>query len=563
MTKPKIVVLLPILLLTALRNTNAAVLSDYVEHIPGYDGPLPTKHYSGFINTSHPTDEDVRILTHYWLVEAASSPATAPTLVWMQGGPGGSSLIGLFTENGPLTLNDYSTLTKAFNETSIPTVFDNPYSWNRLGNVLYVEHPAPTGFSYCTGYTDKNKNNNNKIGVESFQCPPWNDETQAEASFKFFVKFFSDDYYSELRSNPLIFSGESYAGVLVPTLAKLLLEARTVENQHDAPYSIQGFALGNDCPGNQVYTCTPYSGWIGTQVALDFRFRKGMINESLYNTINDACEGEWGTYNGPTSQVCRDLLEDPVRPVLSSAGDTYQMGGGYYLYDTCDGDLLDLNATLNQPRGSTGSKYNNNDDIDDMSVQYLSKIQRKAQEKRNRLQQENALENDNILINEPLWMTTLQAMQYYNDAGTYACGQERASLVWLNLKNVQESIHTHVNAGRRFSFSTALPGYNFTAKTLLPLYNSTLIHSLDIMQYSGDADPCVPYIGTERWIASLNMPVLNEWKPWTSGNEIAGYITRYKSNTNHFFDFRTIRNAGHMVRDCKTFHSSQIDGSCY
>ena len=84
------------------------------------------------------------------MVENADKDPTAPTLVWLQGGPGGSSLIGLLTENGPLTLNDYSVETEAFNKTQIPTVFDNRFSWHNVpANMLYVEHPAPTGFSYC------------------------------------------------------------------------------------------------------------------------------------------------------------------------------------------------------------------------------------------------------------------------------------------------------------------------------------------------------------------------------------------------------------------------------
>lgn len=90
-----------------------------------------------------------------------------------------------------------------------------------------------------------------------------------------------------------------------------------------------------------MFTCTPYSGWIGTQVAVDFRFQHGMISEQLYAQINEACKGQWGKYEAPT-EPCKSLLEDPVRPCLSHAGDTYDMGGGYYLYDTCGNDLLAL-----------------------------------------------------------------------------------------------------------------------------------------------------------------------------------------------------------------------------
>ena len=527
--------LLLLLLLHQLPPTLSAVATDRVTSLPGYSTPLPTKHYSGFVTTPHPSPKyhtTVQVHHHYWLVEAQAplDPSTAPTLVWFNGGPGSSSLIGLFTENGPFTLNDYSTLTNSFNATNVPTVFDNPYSWNALANVVYVEHPPPTGFSSCSGYS-------------TFQCPPWDDTTQAAASLAFFEHFFSADYYPELATNPLWFSGESYAGVLVPTLANLLLQARTPQNTHLAPYSIKGFALGNDCPGNQVYTCTPYSGWMGTQVALDFRFRHGMINESLYTTINQVCQHEWNTLNGPTSPECRTLLEDPIRPVLSSAGDTYQMGGGYYLYDTCDGDLLDLDNGTHRPRQVHDKEY---------TVAHLVRVQRKAQQRRQQLHSVSPDLADlaEIEVSEPQWMTRAAAQEYYNDAGAYACGQERASLVYLNLPSVRAAIHvpslTHSN--RTFSFSTRLPGYNFTAHSLLDLYNSTLIDQLTIMQYSGEADPCVPYIGTERWIESLKMPVARVWRPWKSGNEIAGYATRYqRKKSGPFFDFVTIRNAGHMV----------------
>ena len=99
-------------------------------------------------------------------------------------------------------------------------------------NVLYLEHPAPTGFSFC----------------DPGPCD-WNDETQSETSYKVFVEFFKQ--YPELADNPFYASGESYAGVLVPTLAAQILNHTTDENKHKAPWSLKGFALGNDCPGER------------------------------------------------------------------------------------------------------------------------------------------------------------------------------------------------------------------------------------------------------------------------------------------------------------------------
>jgi serine carboxypeptidase-like clade 1 len=465
-----------------------------------------------------------------------------PTVVWMQGGPGGSSMIGMLTENGPLTLNDFSTETAAFNRTGVPTVFENPYSWHTLANVLYLEHPAPTGFSFCEGYTQTNQT--------GFECPPWDDALQAEASYAFFARFFSEGFYPELAHNDLFFAGESYAGVLVPTLTELLLARRTADNEHTAPWSVKGFALGNDCPGNQVFTCTPYSGWAGTQVALDFRFRHGMISEPLYAKINAACQGQWGTLGAPTSEACRTLLEDPVRPCLAEAGDTYEMGGGYYLYDTCDPDLLALDPKTHRPRAVQPEEY---------TVAHLL-----ASKKKKEMKMMGKLETmEEVPASASAYSSPLPAEgAWYPNSGTYACGQERNSLVWLNLASVRKALHVRAEsaAGRKFSFSTALPGYGFTAHSLLNVYNTTLIKSgLRIMQYSGDADPCVPYVGTERWIESLRMTIQNPWRPWSVNSEVAGYAMRYKTATvveeadadeatgGGYFDFVTIRDAGHMV----------------
>lgn len=118
---------------------------------------------------------------------------TAPTVVWQQGGPGGSSLIGFLTEMGPFTLNDFSFSTEAYLESGIPTVFTNHWSWHTApANFLFVEHPAPTGFSYCEGKCD------------------WDDTKQAEANYAFYVHFFKE--FPELAKNDFFISGESYAG---------------------------------------------------------------------------------------------------------------------------------------------------------------------------------------------------------------------------------------------------------------------------------------------------------------------------------------------------------------
>ena len=69
-------------------------------------GPLPTKHYSGFVEADPASGTNL----FYYLVESASSPSDDPLFVWMNGGPGASSMAGLFSENGPLLLTEDNSL---------------------------------------------------------------------------------------------------------------------------------------------------------------------------------------------------------------------------------------------------------------------------------------------------------------------------------------------------------------------------------------------------------------------------------------------------------------------
>lgn len=73
----------------------------------------------------------------FWFFEARNQPAEAPLVTWFNGGPGCSSMIGLFQEHGPCQF---------YNNETEPSL--NPYSWNNYANMLYVDQPIGTGFSF-------------------------------------------------------------------------------------------------------------------------------------------------------------------------------------------------------------------------------------------------------------------------------------------------------------------------------------------------------------------------------------------------------------------------------
>ena len=175
-----------------------------VFELPGYGAP-PTTHYSGFVEVDAASESHL----FYYFVESASAPGSDPLVWWMNGGPGASSFAGLFSENGPLLLNDAGALV------------ENPFSYNQRANVLYVEFGAGVGYSYCK--------NSSRTDVEcpqsSTTCSPClsNDSTVASQNVAFFRGFL--DLFPDLKGRPLLLTGESYAGVYGPTLAAELLEA--------------------------------------------------------------------------------------------------------------------------------------------------------------------------------------------------------------------------------------------------------------------------------------------------------------------------------------------------
>jgi len=57
------------------------------------------------------------------------------TLIWLNGGPGCSSLDGALLELGPYRANPNGTL------------YPNPGAWNQKMNVLFLDQPVGTGFS--------------------------------------------------------------------------------------------------------------------------------------------------------------------------------------------------------------------------------------------------------------------------------------------------------------------------------------------------------------------------------------------------------------------------------
>lgn len=280
---------------------------DLVKSIPGYPGPPPSKWYSGYLDY---TIEGWSIHTHYILIEAEfDEDGDKPLIYWSNGGPGASSMYGLMTELGPLLFSDESLRTHEYRETGIPTPIYNEFSWTKLGSLLLFDAPAPVGFSYCDGPSDV------PIGKS---CGSWTDERASLNTYTALQAFY--DKFPSYQSKDLFLTGESYAGIYIPNLAK-----RIVEGDNEVLKSqLQGFAVGDGCVGTDTKIC---AAMFEENSFYNTLFLAGhhQIPLKTFQDILTHCGGSEGTTRD--SAQCNATVE----LAQTQAGGFYQ----YSLYDDC------------------------------------------------------------------------------------------------------------------------------------------------------------------------------------------------------------------------------------
>mmetsp|Transcript_23397 Transcript_23397/g.3838 ORF Transcript_23397/g.3838 Transcript_23397/m.3838 type:complete len:128 (+) Transcript_23397:145-528(+) len=113
--------------------------------MPWATEPLNFNLYSGYLNLTNTNG----IKIHYVFAESQSNPSTDPVVLWLNGGPGCSSMDGFLYENGPYYFAEQSTYLQK-----------NQYAWNTQANMLYLEAPAGVGFSLYGNATNLNANDN-------------------------------------------------------------------------------------------------------------------------------------------------------------------------------------------------------------------------------------------------------------------------------------------------------------------------------------------------------------------------------------------------------------------
>ncbi|KAI9323606.1 Alpha/Beta hydrolase protein [Dichotomocladium elegans] len=273
----------------------AAQTAEYyeVQSLPGLDiEALGFSQHAGFIEISPETHGNL----FFWMIEPNIN--TDKMILWLNGGPGCSSMDGLFLENGPFRINPDHTV----NITS--------GGWQDHATVVFLDQPVGTGFSYTDvgGYT-KNM-------------------TQIVDEFVLFIdKFF--EVFPDLRNKDLYLAGESFAGTYIPYMSNRLLDLN--KNSASEGYNIKGIAIGN--------------GWISPlhqyNAYLDFAIKADLVPShrmQYLGAIYEECKV--ALTNAETIHIyeCERILTG----ILD--GTVYEKDGAKYcvnMYDTRLTSLLD------------------------------------------------------------------------------------------------------------------------------------------------------------------------------------------------------------------------------
>lgn len=431
-----------------------------VSSLPGYSENFVSKHYAGYVTVDEHHDRSL----YYYFVSSEGNPASDPLVLWLNGGPGCSSFDGFVYEHGPFVFQPGAS------GAGLPTLTKNPYSWAKVANMLYVDSPAGVGFSYSNDTSDYKTD----------------DAQTAKDAHTFVLKWLK--LYPEFQSNPFYVSGESYAGVYVPTITREIVAG--IKNGSSPRINLKGYLIGNGV------TDPVMDG----NALVPFVHGMGLIPEDLYLQTVDACNGSFWNI---TTEPC----ETKVAEIQDAVGDLnlynilepcyHQTSASAELYGNLPSTFSDLGKT-------------------DRPMPVRKRIFGRAW---------------------PLGMTLKDgpvptwAELSENNALIVPCIDDSVAVNWLNNAQVRSALHAlPESAIGEWVLCTSRVKYTHNAGSMMPVHSKLLSGGYRALIYSGDHDMCVPYTGSEAWTIAMGYKVIDQWRPWYVRQQVAGYTRAFENN---------------------------------
>ncbi|KAL0874672.1 hypothetical protein Bca101_024377 [Brassica carinata] len=253
-------------ILTSIHHLADASL--HVKYLPGLEGPLPFELETGYVSVGETGDVEL----FYYFVKSERNPQKDPLMIWLTGGPGCSSICGLLFANGPLAFKG-----DEYNGT-LPPLELTSFSWTKVANILYLESPAGSGYSYA----------------KTRRAAETSDTKQIHQIDQFLRSWFVD--HPEFISNPFYVGGDSYSGKIVPGVVQQISLGN--EKGLTPLINIQGYVLGNPAARTNLES----------NHRVTFAHRMGLISDELHESLDSNCGGKFFNVD-PSNAKCSNGLQ--------------------------------------------------------------------------------------------------------------------------------------------------------------------------------------------------------------------------------------------------------------
>nr|GEY33828.1 peptidase S10, serine carboxypeptidase, alpha/beta hydrolase fold protein [Tanacetum cinerariifolium] len=266
---------IPLIIIVLILQPPFSHCKSIVKNLPRFSGDLPFTLETGYVGVG----KRKQVQLFYYFVESQRNPQKDPLLLYLTGGPGTSGIIPFLYQIGPLNFV-YTNATRTDVKLEL-----NPYSWTKTANVIFIDLPVGTGFSY----------------VKANESLKNSDSLAATHAYDFIRKWLMD--HPKFLNNPLYITGISYMGLFIP---------KVISNVYDGndrgvrpKMNIKGLMIVNPLTDK----------FIDFNSRTEFAYRAALIEYELYKPAKENCGGKYINVD-PNNTLCLNSLK-PINESLS------------------------------------------------------------------------------------------------------------------------------------------------------------------------------------------------------------------------------------------------------